>query len=236
MTRAATYSGGVQKLRDGNGLYLHVMPSGKYWRYDYRYGGKRKTLAIGVYPAVTLKQARIALYDAKAQLDNGIDPSYQKQLAKYVNPDTTFTAVSAEWLAQHDCTDRSRHDIRLRFEKDVWPVIGSQSVQAIGPRDVLQCLRRIESRGAIDLAHRTCTNVSQAMRYAVYTGLIDSDPCRDLKGALKRKRRVKRYAAHMDKDRVRAAYNRGDLLEQRIKMMQWWSDEIDVMRQSALAL
>ena len=72
------------KLRDGNGLYLHVKPSGRYWRYDYRYAEKRKTLAIDVYPEVSLKAARIKLHEAKGLLDQGVDPSYQKKLDKHV--------------------------------------------------------------------------------------------------------------------------------------------------------
>ncbi|WP_299076616.1 integrase arm-type DNA-binding domain-containing protein [uncultured Paraglaciecola sp.] len=193
--KAAIYAGKTQKLRDGNGLYLHVMPSGKYWRYDYRYQGRRKTLALGVFPAVTLKSARIALFEAKGKLEQGIDPSYEKRVAKYISTDHTFKAVSSEWLEQHDCTDRSRNDIRLRYKKDAYPLIGNIPVQQIRPTDVLAVLRRIESRDAHDLARRVCTHISQAMRYAVYTGLIPSDPCRDLKGALRRKRATKRYPA-----------------------------------------
>ena len=193
--RGTAYAGKIEKLRDGNGLYLHVMPSGKYWRYDYRYAGKRRTLSMGVYPAVTLKTARIALFDAKGKLEQGIDPSHEKKIAKYVNSDYSFRAVSTEWLLRHDCTDRSRKDISQRFDKDAYPIIGHLPVDRIRPMDVLAVLRRIESRGADETARRVCTHISQAMRYAVYTGLISHDPCRDLKGALKRKKSTKRYPA-----------------------------------------
>lgn len=197
--RSAKYTGSILKLRDGNGMYLHVMPSGKYWRYDYRHGGKRKTLSIGVFPAVTLKAARIALFDAKGRLAQGIDPSYEKQLNRYVGADHSFEAVAKEWLAQHDCGDKTKSDIRQKFDKDVYPVIGQLNVHRIGPPDVLAVLRRIESRGALNLAGRVCTNISQVMRYAVYAIGVPSDPCRDLKGAIKKKKDTKRYPAITDR-------------------------------------
>lgn len=183
------------KHRDGNGLYVHVMRSGKYFRYDYRYAGKRKTLSIGVYPKVSLKNARIALHEAKNQLNQGIDPSYQKQLTKHVSDDHRFESIAKSWLSRHDCTDRTRNDIRLKFEKDVYPVIGDKLVQTIQPIDVIGVVRRIESRGAYDLAHRVCTNISQVMRDAVAHGLVSHDPCRDLRGAIKNKKKTKHYPA-----------------------------------------
>ena len=197
--RNAKFEGKIDKLRDGNGLYLHIMPSGKYWRYDYRYQGKRKTLALGVFPAVSLKAARIALFEAKGRLDQGIDPSYEKQLSRFVGVDHSFESVAKEWIEQHDCSDRTKKEIRQKFGKDVYPVIGEMNVKLINPPDVLAVLRRIESRDALDLARRVCTNISQVMRYAVYTGLIDSDPCRDLRGAIRKKRKTKRYPAITDR-------------------------------------
>lgn len=193
--RAAKYSGKPEKLRDGNGLYLHILPSGKYWRYDYRYLNKRKTYSMGVYPKVSLKEARVLLFAAKDQLAQGINPTYHKQLTKHVNSDHRFQVVAMDWLLRHDCTDRTRHDIELRFNKDVFPVIGEKLVQTIEPPDVLNVIRRIESRGTYDLAKRVNTNISQVMRYCVSIGLVKFDPCRDLAGAIRRKRVIKHYAA-----------------------------------------
>lgn len=183
--RQAEYDGKVQKLRDGNGLYCHVLPSGKYWRYDYRYAGKRRTLSIGVYPAVTLKQARIALYAAKAQLAEGIDPSYDKQIKKHVGGDHSFRAIANQWLDVQEWSEGHRRTIENRINKDLMPNIGDKPIQIITAADVLTVLRMAEARGARQTAHRLKTVTSQIMRYAVSVGLIDSDPCRDLRGALK---------------------------------------------------
>jgi hypothetical protein len=90
------------KLSDGGGLYLHITPSGsKYWRYDYRYGGKRKTIAFGVHPDVTLKQARVRHFEARSQLDQGIDPAELKKVEKLTRGITTansFEALAVEWI------------------------------------------------------------------------------------------------------------------------------------------
>lgn len=192
--RSIEYQGGVHKVRDGDGLYLHVMRSGKYFRYDYRFQSKRKTLTLGTYPKVTLKQARFGLHEAKILLDKGIDPSYQKQVNKQVSSDHSFAAITNDWLKVQDWSDSHRRTIRLRIDKDLTPVIGDMRVQDIKATDVLNVLRRIESRGSIKTAHRVKTVASQIMRYAVACGLIDSDPCRDLRGALKTAG-SKRYAA-----------------------------------------
>lgn len=192
--KAAAHDGTVQKLRDGNGLYLHILPSGKYWRYDYRYQNKRRTLSIGVFPSITLKQARIALFSAKASLDDGIDPSYAKQLKKHVSDDLSFKSVAYEFFSIQEWSDDHRSTVELRVEKDLIPKIGHLSVKNLGPPDFLAVFRVAESRGAIETAHRLKTVSSQIMRYAVSVGHIPSDPCRDLRGALKTPR-TKRYAA-----------------------------------------
>lgn len=192
--KAAKDNGKVQKLRDGNGLYLHVMKSGKYWRYDYTYQDKRRTLSIGIYPSVTLKQARTALYNAKSELDEGIDPSYAKKLRKNVSSDLSFESVATEFFNIQNWSARHRRTIELRVQKDLIPKLGHISVTALGPRDFLHVFRVAESRGAIETAHRLKTISSQIMRYAVSVGHIPSDPCRDLKGALKTPR-SKRFSA-----------------------------------------
>lgn len=183
--RAATYDGAVLKLRDGFGLYAHVLPSGKYFRFDYRFAGKRKTLTIGAYPAVSLKKARIELYAAKALLADGIDPSYQKQLRKHVGDDHSFGAVTVEWMRVQDWSDGHRRTIRQRLDKDVLPKLGTKDVRRIGPLDVLGVLRAIESRGAVETAHRAKVVIGQVMRYAIAIGMAESDPTRDLRGVLK---------------------------------------------------
>lgn len=195
--KAAKHDGTVQKLRDGNGLYLHVLPSGRYWRYDYRYAGKRKTLSLGVYPTVSLKQARIDLFEAKGKLNRGIDPSYEKQLRKHI-AGNTFQAVAEDFIRIQDWDPSHQRTIELRVQKDLYPKIGDMPIEVIGPQDVLGVLRTVESRGAVETAHRIKTITGQIMRYAVAIGLISSDPTRDLRGVLKTPR-TKRHSAITDR-------------------------------------
>ena len=190
--------GQTLKLRDGNGLYLFVTVRGKYWRYDYRFMGKRKTLSLGAYPAITLKAARLALFEAKSLLEAGSDPGYIKSRAKYVSPDRTLKAVALEWVAQHDCAEITRNDAKQRLERNVFPVLGTMAIDKVKPIDVIHVGRRLQSRGVDEEARRTCRVISQVMRYGVYCGLIDSDPCRDIKGALGRRKGGKRLAAITD--------------------------------------
>ena len=190
--RAASYTGRPTKIRDGAGLYIHVLPTGKFWRFDYRVGGKRKTLAIGAYPSVTLKSARIALHAARAELARGADPGYQKQLQRHVGDDRTFAAACAEWLRVQDWSDGHRRTVELRLKKDVLPRLGHMDVGRMGPQDVLYVLRGIEARGAVETAHRAKVVIGQIMRYAVGVGLAPADPTRDLRGVL----RVSRHKPH----------------------------------------
>ena len=184
VVKSANAIDGVKKLRDGNGLYLHVIGSGKYWRYDYRFSGKRRTLTIGPYPSITLRAARIALFAAKDKLQQGIDPSYDKQVRKGVGTDNGFEVVAKEFLARQQWSDKHMETNVLRLEKDVYPKIGNTSVLALSAPDFLHILRIIESRGSIETAHRVLSLCGQIMRYAVSSGRITSDPTRDLKGAL----------------------------------------------------
>lgn len=184
--KAAKYQDKPLKLRDGNGLFLHIIPNGKYWRYDYRYAGKRKTLAIGVYPEVSLKLARIKLHDAKGLLDQGVDPSYQKQILHHVPNDRSFGGIASAWLEQQEKKWKPGHHrtVKVRLEKDLLPVLADRPIDKIKPSEILIACRRAESRGAHETAHRLKTIAGQIFRFAVGNDLVDRDITRDLTGQL----------------------------------------------------
>lgn len=187
---------------DGGGMYLLVKPAGKYWRMDYRYLDKRKTLALGVYPAVTLAQARKRRDEAKAHLADGIDPSSAKRAEKLVKKSiagNTFQKVTGDWLK---ATAASRKEITQQkvqawLDKDILPSIGKLPITTIGPRDVLAVARKMEERGANDSAKRLVQICGQIFRYAVAEGSADRDVTADLKGALQ-KAEKRHYAAITD--------------------------------------
>lgn len=181
-TKKAAHTGAPagDKHTDGQGLYLHVKAAGKYWRMDYRFDDKRKTLALGVYPAVSLASARKQRDKARELLAGGIDPGMAKQADKQAKADaaaSTFEAVAREWLAKTS-SDRmaSTHGkVTTWLEKDVFPFIGSMPISTIGPRDVLAALRKMEARGALDSVQRVKQVCGQVFRYAVATGSAERD-------------------------------------------------------------
>lgn len=172
------------KLSDGNGLYLLVTPAGgKLWRFDYRFEGKRKTLAMGKYPEIPLSEARIRLLEAKTELAHDVDPGIKKKAEKQ---DNSFKTVAMEWYRRilPSWSDGHARTIISRLERDVFPWMSNQKINEINAPDVLQVLRRVEARGAIESAHRIKTIFGQIFRYAIATGRADRDPAADLKGAL----------------------------------------------------
>lgn len=191
---------------DGGGMYLLVKPSGKYWRMDYRFGGKRKTLAFGVYPAVTLAQARRRRDDAKALLAIGQDPSEAKReekITKQIASGNTFEKVAEHWLKATvaDRKPNTHQKIESWLAKDILPLIGKQSIAQLGPRDVLAVARKIEQRGAIETSKRVVQICGQIFRYAVAEGSADRDVTQDLKGALQ-KAEKRHYAAITEPDQL----------------------------------
>lgn len=174
------------KLSDAGGLYLLVKTNGaKYWRLAYRFKHKQKTLALGVYPEVSLQEAREKASEAKKLLKDGIDPSENKKASKSESDDS-FQAVANEWFMKQKTIWVESHtkDVKRRLEKDVYPKIGHLPITQITSIQVLAVVRVIEKRQAIDLAHRVLSVCGQVFRYAVSSGKLASDPTRDLKGAL----------------------------------------------------
>lgn len=180
--------GKPQKLSDGEGLYLHITTKGqKYWRYAYRFGGKQKTLALGIYPNVSLKDARKAHQEARDMLQYGQDPGLEKKLTKAIKngvTGNTFEAVAWEWFNKQNWSDNYREKQLVRLEKDILPYLGGQHISQITARETLIVCRRVEERGAIETAHKIKQICSQVFRYALGLGLVDSDPARDLKNVL----------------------------------------------------
>jgi integrase len=179
------------KLSDGGGMYLLVTPKGaSYWRLDYRFAGKRRTLALGVYPSVTLSNARVRREEARALLDKNIDPSIakkaSKRLAKLAN-ENTFDAIAREWLENHRnrLAPRYRALLLARFEADIFPQIGSRPITDINAPELLEALRKVEKRGVLETARRLRQICGQVFRYAIVTGRAQHDPSADLRGALK---------------------------------------------------
>lgn len=178
------------KYTDGGGMYLLVSAAGKYWRMDYRLDGKRRTLALGVYPDVSLAKARQRREKAREQLADGIDPGVAKreeQRAKADAAANTFEAVSREWLEKtaNKRAAVTQAKVTSWLEKDVFPHIGKLPISTMRAKDVLdKVARRMEARGIHESAHRIVQICSQVFRYAVAIGLVERDVTVDLRGAL----------------------------------------------------
>lgn len=194
-----------RKLADGEGLYLWVMPDGaKYWRFAYRYNGKQKTLALGVYPEISLKEAREKKLEARKQVGEGKDPALEKKKQKvlYQQINTnTFEAIAREWHENNKAkwTARYAEGIMVRLENYIFPEIGSYPIIDIEPPLLLQTIRKIENRPAIEIAKRQLQKCGEVFRYAIATGRAVRDPSADIKGALKTQKKT-HYAALDVKD------------------------------------
>lgn len=180
----------TKKIFDSNGLFLQVTPQGgKLWRIKYRFLGKEQLLSLGKYPEISLKDARAGRDSIRRQVAQGINPSLNRKvtrLSRINASENTFEVITREWHFHFSKKSVPSHSLRVlrRFEQDIFPLIGSCPVKEITPIDMLNCLRRIEERGANETAHRALQKCSQVLRYAVSTGRLDRDITIDLKGAL----------------------------------------------------
>jgi integrase len=178
------------RLFDAGGLYIEISPSGgKWWRLKYRYGGKEKRLSLGVYPEISLKDARQRRDDARKLLANEIDPAENRKAIKAAKSEragNSFEVVAREWFAKKSPSwAKSNSDkIFKRLENDAFPWLGERPIAEITAPEILKSLRRIEDRGAVESAHRMRNYCGQIFRYAIATGRAERDPSADLKGAI----------------------------------------------------
>lgn len=177
------------KHTDGQALYLHVKEAGKYWRMSYRFNGKQRLLALGVYPAVTLARARQLRDEARQLVSAGVDPmavKRQEKSARVLAQSTTFESMARAYLAKV-ASDRMASTLEKNtawLERNVFPSLGARPITDITPRDVLGMLQKIEARGAIESAHKIKQLCGQVFRFAVASGLAERDVTADLRGAL----------------------------------------------------
>lgn len=192
------------RLADGHGMYLEVTTAGgKYWRLKYRHGGKESRLALGVYPDVSLSQAREARDDARKALAAGDDPAQIKRDAKLIkamDDANTFESVARQWWAHWKGPKSARHAdyVLRRLEADVFPELGRRTVASLTAPQLLAMAKKIESRGAVDIAKRSLQTCGQILRYAVAHGLIERNPAADVKPADALKARKKENYARLD--------------------------------------
>lgn len=178
------------KLFDGDGLFLLVTPGGgKWWRFKYRFEGKEKLLSLGTYPEVSLADAREKRDAARKQVAAGVDPGAVRKACKAAMvaiAENSFEIVAREWHGKFTPTWTPGHadTIMKRMERDLFPWLGARSIGEIRAPELLAALRRVESRGALETAHRVRTIAGQVFRYAVATGRAERDPAADLRGAL----------------------------------------------------
>lgn len=176
-----------QRLFDGGGLYLEIMPTGgRLWRWKYRYAGKEKRLALGAYPAITLAEARISQAAARKLLANGVDPGLQRKLNKAANTNrvaNTFAAVADEMMAQRGGKLSLVSQERAKRLLGYLSPIADLPISDVDAPSLLSALRKIESRG-METTHRARAFAGQVFRYGIATGRNKSNPARDLLGAL----------------------------------------------------
>jgi integrase len=187
------------KYADGDGMYLLVTPAGKYWRLDYRFMSKRKTLALGTYPETSLAKARSRSKEARTMLADGLDPSDEKRKAKQARlakAAETFEQVSGLWLEKTASSRAASTQEKVHgyLKRNIFPMIGNVPISSLRATDVLACLRKMEARSVGESTHRVKQICGQIFRFAVASGMVERDVTADLKGALK-VIKTKHYAA-----------------------------------------
>ena len=186
-----------KRYADEKGLYLEVTPSGgRFWRLKYRFNGRESTLTIGSYPEISLAQARRTRDEARIQLYNNIDPNAIKNdRLQQMDESKLFKALAMEWMEDRKTVIKENTYLRdlSVFEKDLFPVLGDIPIDQIKGKDVLACAKKIEARGAQEMAKRSIPLVGRIFRFAIRKWIIENDPTPHLQEALK-PRKVKHMA------------------------------------------
>jgi integrase len=188
------------KLADGAGMYLLVQPNGaKYWRLKYRFASKERLLALGVFPAVSLAEAREQRAGAKAMLRKGQDPGHarkQERHAALLSAGNALEGIAREWVEKQRNRWTPDHAARVlgSLEEEIFPELGARPIDAISAPELLAALRKIEHRGALETAQRVLQRCDAVFRYGIATGRCERSPAADLKGSLKSPKRSHRAA------------------------------------------
>ena len=187
---AKTPQAKAYKLSDALGLYLLVRTDGaRYGRFKYRFGGKERLLAFGVYPEVSLGAARKKRDEARTKLRDGVDPGAERRTEKQrqrIAAENTFEAVAKEWISKQTEKWKPGHAKRAldSLQANLFPGLGKRPVAEITPQELLYELRKIEKRGALEIASRVAQRASAVFRYAIVTGRTNYNPASDLRGSL----------------------------------------------------
>lgn len=186
------------KLTDGQGMHLLINPNGsKYWRLQYRFDGKQKVLALGVYPMVSLSEARKKRDEAKKLVSLGLDPSEKKKADKIEQSEAlTFEAVARDWHTACKIKWSESHSERVlkSMEDGLFTAIGRRKISELNTRDLLAPIKAVEVSGRLEVASRLQQRTMAVMRYAVQNGLIDYNPAQEMAGAIAVAKRVHRPA------------------------------------------
>ena len=196
-------------LIDGDGLYLEVNPQGrKWWRFRYQKDGRRNRLSLGVYPHITLKDARLERDRLKRLVAKGVDPSLKrKEDKRKAGASEAYEAISREWFGKQVAagwSDRHAKTTLERMEKNIFPFIGNRPISDLGVEDMLGVVQRCERRGAVETARRVRQIMSQVFRYAIASGRAERDPAMDIKGAIPPARKVQHHASITEPNKIKA--------------------------------
>ncbi|EFH6850408.1 tyrosine-type recombinase/integrase [Escherichia coli] len=191
------------KLTDGQGMHLLVNPNGsKYWRLQYRFDGKQKVLALGVYPMVSLGEARRKRDEAKKLVSDGIDPSEKKKADKIEQSEAlTFEAVARDWhtACKRKWSDSHSERVLKSLEDNLFSSIGQRKIAELKTKDLLEPVKTVAASGRLEVAARLQQRTTAIMRYAVQNGLIDYNPAQDMSGAITVAKRTHRPALPFDR-------------------------------------